>query len=178
MENRLQEALLSFLEILSELQIDYALIGGLATGYWGEERFTKDIDLTIALDPSKWHLLKERLERSSDLVIDSVHHDPESLLPYLIRLHYKGDAIDLIVSLTEYQDSLLNRKVEIKIFDRVIFLASPEDIIVSKLIAGRPQDLVDIKKIYDALSDLDQKYIEKWSEVWDVRDRWEKVKKD
>lgn len=173
----LHAAFIDFLSFLSSLSLEfkYALIGGMTTSIWSEERFTKDIDLTISLDEKTWNSLEKHLQNSKDVTMDRVCYDVGTSIPYLVRIHFKGSMIDLIFALTEYQDQLIARAVEKEMIGQKVRVASPEDIIISKLIAGREQDLFDIKKIIQTISDLDLAYIEKWVKIWEVTDRWEKI---
>ena len=168
---------LDFLDILADLRIDYALIGGVAVGFWSQERFTKDIDFTVALNEALWLELEAYLKNSGDVRIDLIATDKENApgLPYLIRLKFKEAFIDLIVSLTDFQKSLLQRKIPVDFSGKKIFIASPEDIIVSKLIANRSQDLVDIESLVTHLENLDSAYIEKWAREWDALKTWTQI---
>lgn len=165
-----------FLDLLAKHKISYALIGGLALGYWAEERFTKDIDFTISLDLSTWTAFKQELEANKNIKIQSISQDSDSDVPYLIRVQFQNYPFDLISALTEYQQVLLSRAIEVQLLDHKIKIASPEDIIISKLIAHREQDMVDIKNLVDSADNLDNAYIEKWVKTWEVQKFWDKIK--
>lgn len=51
--------------LLTDLALPYAIIGGTAVQYWGELRFTRDLDLTVLAPiesfPETVHLLLSRL---------------------------------------------------------------------------------------------------------------------
>ncbi len=51
-----------------------------------------------------------------------------------------------------------------------------EDVIVHKLIAARTQDRADIEAILAAGSAIDDAYVEKWAELWDVLAEWKRVR--
>jgi hypothetical protein len=53
---------------------------------------------------------------------------------------------------------------------------TPEDVILHKPIAGRSQDLVDSETILAAKIGLDESYIERWCEFWDVVDSWKSLR--
>ncbi len=165
-----------FLKILNQLGIEHAVIGGVATGVWSEERLTKDIDFTIAMNESQWTSLQEALKNCSETEVFQTSFDPGEKVPFLIRIRYKGVIIDLLTSLTPYQDLLIKRRITTEVWGYTIDVASAEDIILLKLLAHRGQDMVDIQKIVQHIKNLDLAYIEKWVKEWEVADYWEKVK--
>ncbi len=54
-------------------------------------------------------------------------------------------------------------------------MATPEDLIVMKLIADRPKDAVDLLGLV-RLPSLDWQYVERWTAAWDVTDRLARVR--
>lgn len=170
------ETLEQFIAWLESQAVDYALIGGLAAGYWGEERFTKDIDFTVILSASQWAQLLSIARTNSDITIDQICEEAGYDVPHLLRIRYKQYPIDLLISLTPFQESLVQRAVTVTRGKSLVRMATPEDVIVTKLIANRPQDIVDVSKIVRRLSDLDQDYILHWSKIWGIEERWLKIK--
>jgi hypothetical protein len=60
-------------------------------------------------------------------------------------------------------------------FDVEVPIASPEDLIILKLIANRRQDLLDVESILRrCLWTLDQKYFREWLEFWELGERLQK----
>src|SRR3990167_11100214 len=152
MENILPVKAFDFLDILDQLNISYALIGGIAAGYWSNQRYTRDMDLTLFFKGEDWIQLKKQLESSSEIKINQIAEEKDLEFPYLIRIEYRSYPIDLIISLTEFQKSMISRRVEVELLGKKIKIATQEDVIISKLIAGRSQDLVDIESILKRFS--------------------------
>ena len=170
-----QEILAEFTSLLNELSINYVMIGGLAISSWSAERFTRDMDLTIELNKNLWATLSQKFSSSSNFQIKQTCLDTDSSLPSLIRLDYKNYPIDLIVSLTPLQKEAISRGIRTKIFGPEVNLATPEDVIILKLIANRTQDIADIEILIQKLSDLDFPYIEKWAKEWEVLPLWQEL---
>jgi hypothetical protein len=83
--------------------------------------------------------------------------------PHLIRAQREEQRVDLLVALTEYQQEALGRAE-----DHVL---SVEDVIVHKLIAGRPRDRDDIRSILEAGHAIDWDYVRRWAGEFDVWER-------
>jgi len=60
------------------------------------------------------------------------------------------------------------RANRIKLEDTLVNFASLEDLIIHKLIAGRPRDIEDIKSIILKNPKYDSNYIEKWAKEFDA----------
>lgn len=147
--------------LLDDAGIRYALIGGHAVNLWLEPRLTADIDLTIAAQTSD--RLREVLH-AAGLRLDRVLGESPSG-PDFARFVGAGFTVEVQVAKTAFQRDVLARAI-----DRDgLRVATPEDLIVFKLIADRPKDQVDLLGLV-ALEGLDWRYIEAWAERWDVTD--------
>lgn len=172
-----QEIISEFTALLNKTGINYVMIGGLAISSWFAERFTNDLDLTIELDEKLWKNLHQKLYSSKDISIKQTSYYADSPLPHLIRLLYKDYPIDLLVAKTGLQKEIISRGINTKIFGPNVNLATPEDIIILKLLANRPQDIADINTLLEIFSDLDFLYIEKWAQEWEILPLWKELSK-
>ena len=70
--------------------------------------------------------------------------------------------VDLIFSLTPYESEAIRRAVGVT-FDRTtVRFAAAEDLIIHKLVAGRPRDLEDVGGVLARRPSLDEAYLDKW----------------
>lgn len=155
----IEDSYAEFRDRLEALGLEPVLIGALAAQrYRLAPRFTTDVDFLV--------------RRLGDLVA-SVEADGYAVTtmaepgeePYVAFIRGQGVKVDVLVAETEYQDIALDRAV-----DGVL---TAEDVIVHKLLAGRPRDHDDIASILATGRPLDEGYIARWAEVWGVTDRWE-----
>ncbi len=145
-------------EILASVGVDFALIGALAAlRYRASSRLTTDADFLA--EPHAG--LADAFRTAGYDVTEVADADEE---PHLLVVRGKGDLIDVLLAVVEYQAVALRRAV-----DHVI---TAEDVIVFKLIAWRPRDRNDIASILEAGIELDRAYIEEWAEHWQVTERW------
>jgi hypothetical protein len=173
-----------FVGAFERLNIPYALIGGLAVGVHGIPRPTHDLDFTIAVDRAR---LPEFLQAVIELGYDVPQEfttgwvDQVAGMPLVkARLWVEGKAIDVDVFLAEsrFQKSLIQRRILTEVEGITVWIASAEDLILLKLIAGRPRDLGDIQDILLVQGPLDETYLHHWADELGVRPQLTKALED
>jgi predicted nucleotidyltransferase len=182
MTNPVLQALSEIVRSLEIKQIEYVIMGGLAVRALAIPRPTNDVNLTIACDTK---LLPELLKtwQSECIQVPEIYLsgwvDRIAGMP-LIKLKTRIDrehTVDLDVFLceTDFQRSLLNRRQRVEIDDQSIWIVTPEDMILLKLIANRPRDLIDVADILFVQGELDQSYMHHWAALLRITDRLEKA---
>jgi len=131
---------------------------------------TGDVDLLLANTGESLELLEENLAAAG---WDVKRADP---VGELIRInHEQFGSADLLLAGTAYQQLAIERSNPEKIDNQEIFILTPEDVILHKLIAGRFQDLADIEAILATSIQLDEDYLGEWVKFWEVQDVWNKL---
>lgn len=156
------DTLTTLRDTLSDHGIEYVLIGGMAVQHWSEPRFTRDIDATILVQPGK--------EEDALCVLTSVFTPrvPDYIqfaLQYRVIPLTSSQGVDLDISfgLPGYEEMVLERSVEVIIADGAFRICSAEDLIIHKMVAGRPQDISDIEGVLLRQGDsLDFNYLTDW----------------
>lgn len=170
-------------QILTELDIPYAIIGGLAVQNWGEARFTRDIDLTIVVPVETQEAILQALSNYLQPRLPDALEFARANRIYLAQTR-DGIPVDISLGLPGYEDEMVARAVDYVIKPgKTIRMCSAEDLIIHKLVAGRPQDIRDIEGvIVRQASTLDLPYIRRWLNLFaewlesdDVIDRFEKA---
>ncbi|MEK7823483.1 MAG: nucleotidyl transferase AbiEii/AbiGii toxin family protein [Candidatus Eisenbacteria bacterium] len=160
---KLEAALLDLSTFLDESRIPYMVIGGFANLFWGVERFTKDIDITVGVPADGLSDLLGRLRARFTLTVP----DPEAFARrnHLIRLRTgSGVEADLIMAVLPYEFAAIGRAVAVEVGGRPVRVCSPEDLIIHKLASDRPQDAVDVEGIVlRQAAKLDRTYL--WPRV-------------
>jgi hypothetical protein len=157
--------------IFKRAGLRHALIGGHGVNTWIMPRETDDYDFIV--EPKRAAI--EQVE--AELVSLGLKHvrrqdNQEDSGPDFSQMKDTGInfAVDFQVAKTDYQMLVLDRAKpsEASGFN----VATPEDLVVLKLLAMRSQDQRDIALLVDLLGDtLDWAYIEHWAAVWDVTDK-------
>jgi predicted nucleotidyltransferase len=149
--------------------IPYMVIGGQAVLIYGEPRLTRDIDITLGMGTEGLAKLLQSIGRLNLRVL--VQHEDEfvtrtMVLPTLEE--ESGIRVDFIFSFSHYERQALQRAVQVKLGRTTVQFASLEDVIVHKIIAGRPRDIEDVRSILIKNPDYDLAYIEKWLKEFDA----------
>ena len=147
---------------LDSVGIPYMVIGGQAVLLYGEPRLTKDIDITIGADLDRLPDVL-RLIQSVDLrpLVDPDTFTKQTMvLPCAIP---GGEIrVDLIFSFSPYEQQAMTRVKSVKIGMTEVRFASVEDLIIHKMVAGRPRDLEDVKSVLLKNATVDLPYIRQW----------------
>ena len=147
---------------LDELGVAWFLFGAQAAILHGAARLTADVDVTVRLPETMSNeALTEQLERFR---FRSRFVDPEftkrtSVIPFV---HTPTSLpLDTVLAGPGLEERFFKR-LELRDIDGVrVPLASPEDLVIMKVLAGRPKDLEDTTAILAAYGDrLDRRYME------------------
>ena len=143
-------------EILAALEAAFRLerarwylFGAQAVILWGAPRTSVDIDVTVEVDFDRLPQLIERLgERGFELRIRTGVDDfvaRARVLPFLHRP--SGTPVDVVLAGPGFEELFLTRAVPVTIGGLAIPVISPEDLVVTKVLAGRPKDVEDVRGI-------------------------------
>ena len=154
---------------LKKRDIPYMIIGGQAVLLYGEPRLTRDIDITLGVSVDH---LDELLAVVQELTLKPLPKDLKSFVRQTMVLpaldETTGIRVDFIFSFTPYETEAIKRAKKIKIMDREVNFASPEDLIIHKIFAGRPRDIEDVRTVLLKNPDIDVQYIRKWLKEFDL----------
>jgi hypothetical protein len=123
------------------------IIGGQVVLVRGEPRLTRDVDVTLGAG----------LERLEDLVALAgragfeLLADPAEFTRRTLVLPCRDPAttlrIDFILSFSPYEAEAIRRGDPIPMAGTPVRIATAEDLVIHKMIAGRPRDIEDVKGV-------------------------------
>jgi Nucleotidyltransferase of unknown function (DUF6036) len=154
---------------LSGRNLPYMIIGGQAVLLYGEPRLTKDIDITLGVNIDR---LDDLLSVVKGLSLSPLPEDVPSfvqktmVLPVLER--NTGIRVDFIFSFTPYETQAIGRAKKVILSGQEVCFASPEDVILHKVFAGRPRDLEDVRILILKNPGIDAPYIRRWLREFDA----------
>jgi hypothetical protein len=162
----LLRTLRELLKTLDALDAPYMLIGGVALGAWTTPRATADIDLVIGVPAEDLATFGTLLGRKLGGVTSArpLRFRNGMTVQRVVVTRPEGDLIvDLLLCAGPFLEEALERRVRAPLPDVApIHVATPEDLILMKLVAGRPQDLVDVRSLI-AAQRVDRAYIRRWA---------------
>jgi hypothetical protein len=143
--------------------IPYMVIGGQAVLVHGEPRLTRDIDISLGVDSSHLARVQEAMARIGltplRLDVEAFVRDT-NVLPVVEPA--SGIRVDLIFSFTPYESGAIRRAVGVVFGEATVRFASVEDLLIHKLVAGRPRDLEDAAGVLARNPPLDESYLLHW----------------
>jgi hypothetical protein len=153
---------------LSKDNIPYMVIGGQAVLYYGEPRLTEDIDITLGIGIEEY----KKIERLTDtLSMDILVENPKDFIKKTMVLPVMdkktGIRVDFIFSFSVYEREAIKRAVGVKFNNHTVKFGSVEDIIIHKIISGRPRDIEDVENIMIKNPIYNGEYIKKWLQEFD-----------
>ncbi len=150
-------------QYLTRKRIPYVVIGGIAVQKWGRPRLTKDVDLTIAVPIEETEKFIDHIEKKFKSRVPNLKEFARQTRVVLIFAS-NGREVDVSLALPGYEDLLMERAQSFKLAPRkIVRVCSPEDLIIHKVVAGRPQDLSDVQGvIFRQATSLDLDYILYW----------------
>ena len=123
------------------------VIGGLAVQAWGEPRFTMDVDVSLLTGLGREEeVIAAWLEKFPSRI-----PQPESFAlenRVLLLRGPEGIGIDVALGCLPFEERAIRNAVEVELEPGAsVRVCQPEDLIVMKAFADRPQDWLDIRGI-------------------------------
>lgn len=149
---------------LDERQVPYMIIGGQAVLLYGNPRLTRDVDITLGVDTDHFHLIDTVCK---DAGLKILPDDPESFAQQTKVLPAEDSEsrirVDFVFSFTAYETQAINHAQAVLMEGYGVRFATREDVIIHKMVAGRPIDEEDVKGILAKnRGAIDLEYVRRW----------------
>jgi hypothetical protein len=177
------ELLRLVLDILEERQVAYCLGGSLASGVYGEPRYTHDIDVVVDLRMDQVAQLCEAFPSPDFYVSQQAAREAVTIRGQFNVIHpASGQKIDFMIVRDDAwgRGQMTRRRREEIVAGRPGYTAAPEDVIIAKLWyyheGGSDKHLRDIAAMLQVSGELiDVADIEKWVEQLGYVEEWNAV---
>src|SRR5262245_24014192 len=167
----LLNGLLELVQAFDRLHLRYALIGGLATGYRSRPRYTRDLDFLLEVPQLALPGLLDDLE-ARGFAVDKLATIRAWTQDHLTAFSFHGVRIDWMKPVLPLFRHIIDNARPENWLGSSIRIASPEGLILTKLIAFRGQDQLDIDNLLAAnRGQLDLDFISReWQTVAELDD--------
>lgn len=159
------------------------ITGGAAVGFWGRIRTTMDIDMVIQMHAGQADGFLKAIEKEAYVEVQEAKKALQKRTMFNIipnSTMFKVDIIPLDEGNT-YEMEKFSRRVKMNFQGRDIYVISPEDLIISKLLwskseGGSERQIADCESIWKMnQEDIDKKYIQEWVEALGVKPEFKKL---
>ena len=166
--------------LLKVSQVPGAIIGGVAASLQGQARATEDVDALLRLDErSLDHFLDMAMaEGFRPRIPDAISFARRSAA---LLLEHKASrvGVDLTICRLPFDFSAIDRARVIVMGDLQFSVVTPEDLIIMKAIAHRPQDFQDIRAVVRANPQLDSNrvraQVQEFANLLEMPELWKDI---
>jgi hypothetical protein len=165
---------------LTENEIDYVVVGGVAVMYHGVPRTTVDIDLILQINDEEITAFVEFLNSKKfnvtaedmRVALKEKSHSTVFFAKSLLRLDIQGVN-------SQFDRMTLDRAITAELFNTAIKLGTAEDTLINKILFQGEQDLRDALGILSRKQhELDFAYIESTCKQLGILDKWKSFFED
>ena len=165
--------MIEFLKVLVNYfyqnKINYMLSGSVAMSLYTLPRFTRDFDFVVHLKPGDVNGLTAHFKEGYYCDEDAIREAIFNKSMFNIIDHKSGYKADFIILKNEpYRITEFERKRLIDFLDMEIYVVSPEDLLLSKIIwvqESQSSLQFDDIRLLSLLDNLDWLYIDKWVDM-------------
>ena len=142
--------------------LPYAIGGAIALGFYAVPRATVDVDVNIFVPPA------DQLARALTALADAGFVADEEESQLRVRANSEGQfrgaisglRVDVFVPAIAYYAQLATRRRQVTLLGKPLWILSPEDLVVLKMMFFRRKDLADVEAVLrDQAPSLDRRFV-------------------
>ena len=139
------------------------VIGGLAASLLGRPRLTRDVDVLVLVDEGHWaEFMAAGAQHGFSPRRDDALAFAQDTRVLLMRHQESGIPVDMVFGSLPFEKEAVARATWVEMAGVRLPLPLPEDLIVMKAVAHRPQDLADIESILAAYPKVNSRRVRRW----------------
>jgi hypothetical protein len=166
-------------DALNACGLAYLLAGSFSSNYYGIPRSTKDADFVVQLTAALGEDFAARL--GDRVILDPQLSFETNTGTYRQMLRFKRSAFKVelfMLSSDAHDQTRFQRRVEVALLGRQLWLPTAEDVIITKLRWWRNKDRDDITNVIAVQAGkLDWPYIEQWCDCHGTRALLEEIRR-
>ena len=144
-------------------KVQGVVIGGLAASLLGRPRLTRDVDVLVLADQGRWaeFMAVGAQHGFSPRRDDALAFAAETQV-LLMRHQQSGIDVDIVFGTLPFEKEAVARATWVDLGGVQAPLPLPEDLLIMKAVAHRPQDLTDIEAILAAHAKINVRRVRRW----------------
>ncbi|MDQ2646260.1 MAG: nucleotidyltransferase [Myxococcota bacterium] len=145
--------------VLSRLNVRWYVFGAQAAILYGAARFTEDVDVTVEIGSLEASAFVSALAGAgfTPRINDRAFIDQTRVIPVLHES--TKTPLDIVLAGPGIEELFFDGVRIVEVSGQRVPVASPEDLVVMKVLAGRPKDLEDVVAVLAAQGQLDEERI-------------------
>jgi hypothetical protein len=154
------ELLRTFAAVMAERGLSWYVFGAQAAIIWGSPRLSADVDVTATIEPAAMDSFVDTMKRHGFHLLfdDSEFLERTRVLPFVHRRSHMP--LDVVIAGPGLEEDFLQRAIPVDIRGTSVPVISPEDLVITKVLAGRPKDIEDVRSvIHERRTSLDEQRI-------------------
>lgn len=179
------ELLIRLVAVLEELGVVYMVGGSHASMYYGEPRYTNDIDVVADLRPDHVRAIVSKFPFPEYYLDEQAVEEAVQARGQFNIIHPEsGLKLDVILPRqTPYDQEELRRRRRLPLVSgREAYFASPEDVILYKMMyyreGGSDKHLRDIAAMLQISAvGIDEEYVDRWARELGLTDIWQAARR-
>lgn len=132
---------------MAEENLGWYVFGAQAAIIWGSPRLSADVDITATIAPEDVNTFVEAMRQHGfSLLPEDVDLVARTrVLPFVHRRTHMP--LDVVIAGPGLEEEFLKRAIPVDIRRTSIPVISPEDLVITKVLAGRPKDIEDVRSV-------------------------------
>ncbi len=147
------ELLADLASALDSVRASWYVFGAQAALVWGRPRLTTDVDVTVRFGAATEDLVRTLQAHGFILRIEATDTFIAQTRVLPMEHAASGLALDLVLSGPGLEDLFLDRVVHVDVAGTRVPFISPEDLIATKILAGRSKDIEDVRGVLSERGD-------------------------
>jgi hypothetical protein len=171
--------------ILEKLALPYCITGSFASNYYGYPRLTHDLDIIVVMNESDVDGIFKAFSKGGYVDREAIREALEQKDMFNVIYAEVGLKVDFWVCRESSFDlGMFERRKKVEMTEGMrAYIASPEDVILSKLLWAQKTDsekqIGDAKGVYKVQEEhLDTDYLKSWAAKLNLSSALEQLKKD
>lgn len=138
------ELLADLATALDAIGVRWYVFGAQAALVWGRPRLTTDVDVTVQCSVPTRELVAALETRGFTLRVDGTDAFIDATRVVPLEHRASGLALDMVLAGPGLEELFLERAIPVDVAGTTVPFISPEDLVVTKLLAGREKDIDDV----------------------------------